>query len=57
MLTGENHQHALRLPGEKTDMLHAQTARAVFGGKEITNNSNSNKPKKEKKEEKDKGRK
>lgn len=46
MLTRENHQHALRLPGEKADMLHAQTA--VFGEKEITNN-NSNKPKKEKK--------
>lgn len=57
MLTGENRQQALRLPAEKADMLHAQTARAVFGGKEITKNSNSNKPKKEKKEEKDKGRK
>lgn len=57
MLTGENHQQALRLPAEKADMLHAQRARAVFGGKEILKNSNSNKPKKEKKEEKDKGRK
>lgn len=34
MLTRENHQYASRLPDEKTDTLHAQIARAVFGGKE-----------------------